>query len=185
MTDVFENQNSGLFTTRNLEPDFVITSTSFESGFYNIFYSGITDDNNNDISNGLEYVKVYNFTGLTSSTSGFFSQEQDFLNTNVNYVTGQYGAAQIELSPGDDNYVMVLGVDGFGTGYHKGVYQFREYVTGEGFSGISGDSEAPNFLDTTLKSLTYKMKEYLVETHYIFFDGNYNTGSSLLKTCYV
>jgi hypothetical protein len=185
LTDVFENQNSGLFTTRNLEPDFVITSTSFENGFYNIFYSGITDDNNNDISNGLEYIKVYNFTGLTSGTSGFFSQEQDFLNTNVNYVTGEYGSAQIELSPGDNNYVMVLGVDGFGTGHHKGVYQFREYVTGEGFSGISVAQESPRLLRYDPEVINLQDERISGgDALYFSFDGNYNTGSSLLKTCY-
>ena len=185
LTDVFQNQNSGLFTTRNLEPGFDIYSTSFNNGFYEIGYSGITDDNNNDISNGLEYIKVYNFTGLNSGTSGIFSQDQDFLDTSVNYVTGEYGSARIELSPGDNNYVMVLGVDGFGTGHHKGIYAYRQYVAGEGFSGISGNAEEPRLLRYD-PEVTNLQDERISggDALYFSFDGNYNTGSSLLKTCY-
>lgn len=185
LTDIFQNQNNGLFTTRNLEPDFDIYSTSFNSGFYEIGYSGRIDTNNNDISNGLEYIKVYNFTGLNSGTSGIFSQDQDFLNTSVNYVTGEYGSARIELSPGDNNYVMVLGVDGFGTGHHKGIYAYGQYVTEEGFSGISGNAEEPRLLRYD-PEVTNLQDERISggDALYFSFDGNYNTGSSLLKTCY-
>lgn len=185
LTDVFANQNSGLFTTRNLEPDFDIYYTSFNSGFYEIGYSGRIDDNNNDVSNGLEYIKIYNFTGLSSGTSGAFSQDEDFLGTSVNYATGQYGSGIIELSPGDNNYVMVLGVDGFGTGHHKGIYAYRQYATGEGFSGISGNTEEPRLLryDPEITQITSNRLSG-ADAIYFDFDGNYNTGSNLLSTCY-
>ena len=133
LVDFAGNRSRSLFTTRNLEPNFLIGEHGIENGFYKINYSGATDESNNDISNGFQYATAYNFTGLNSGTSGVFSQEENYISQNINTENGEYDNLEIELSPGDDNYIMVLGVDGFGTGHQKGIYQARQYVTGQGF----------------------------------------------------
>lgn len=185
LTDFTGNQSSGILTSKNPEAQFSAEATGIVTGYFQLNYSGYTDSLGNSTSNGLAGVDLYNYTGLTSGASGFFSQESGYFNKYERVGSGFNGFAQVELSPGLDNYVMMIARDQYNTGSVSGFFQRQVYATGSGFSGLSGNLEAPLLVDypiTIAPTTGYRISGG--EALYYSFAADYNTGSSLMYTCY-
>ena len=185
LTDFTGNQSSGLITSINPEPIFAVISTGIASGFFELSYSGYTGEFGQQENNQLGRVDLYNFTGLSSGESGFFSQESGFLSTSQRIGTGFNDTARLELSPGFNNYVMMVASDQYSTGSISGFFKPQVYATGVGFSGLSGNIEAPKLIEypIAVNPLTgYRISGG--EALYYSFAPNYNTGSSLMYTSY-
>lgn len=184
-TDFTGNQSSGILTSINPVPEFSILSTGLVTGGFQLSYSGNTNSNGISTSNGLVAVDLYNFTGLTSGSSGFFSQDSGYFNTYERVGLGVNDYSQVELSPGCNNYVLMLARDGYNTGSISGFFAPQVYVTGIGFSGLSGNLKAPLLVDYPINvnpTTGYRISG--AEAIYYSFSGDYNTGSSLMYTCY-
>ena len=185
LTDFTGNQSSGILTSKNPEAQFVTLSTGIATGFFQLNYSGIEDSFGNSTSNGLAGVDLYTYTGLTSGQSGFFSQGSGYFNTSKRAGSGFNGFAEVELSPGLDNYVAMIARDQYGTGSISGFFQPQVYATGIGFSGFSGKLDAPRLIEYPIR--INPITGYRISggnALYYSFSANYNTGSSLLYTSY-
>jgi hypothetical protein len=185
LVDFTGNQSSGLLSTQNPQPNYAILSTGINLGFFTVAYSGRTGEGGGNTSNGLQSLNLYNFTGLTSGTSGYFSQESGFMSQSTRSTTGFNNQAAVELEPGEVNYVMQVSTDLYSTGTQSGFYTPVVYATGIGFSGASGVPTAP------LPILYYPNNTNLAgyrisggNAYYYTFSVNYPTGSSLLKANY-
>ena len=177
LIDFTGNKSSGLLTSRNLSPGFELLETGINKGIFTSTYSGLTGPNGRDESNGFEGVNLYNVTGLTTGGTGYFLQGDAFNNSYSRRSLGNSNSATIELSPGVDNYVMAAGRDQYTTGSVQGFFN--------GASGLSGFRNIPWLIDYPIEisPITgYRVLEG--DALYYSFSVNYNTGSSLIETCY-
>ena len=177
LVDFTGNKSSGLLTSRNLDPGFELLATGANKGIFASTYSGLTGSNGRDESNGLEGVNLYNVTGLSSGASGYFIQGDGFSNSYARRSLGNNNAAVIELLPGVDNYVMAVGRDQYGTGSAQGFFNAE--------SGRSGFLNIPWLIDYPIEiSPITGYRVFEGDGLYYSFSVNYNTGSSLIETCY-
>jgi hypothetical protein len=177
LIDFTGNKSSGLLTSRNLGPGFKLLETGVTKGVFVSTYSGLTGPNGRDESNGFGGVNLYNVTGLTTGGTGYFLQGDAFNNSYARSSLGNTTSAIIELSPGVDNYVMAAGRDQYTTGSVQGFFN--------GASGVSGFRDIPWLINYPIEisPITgYRVLEG--EALYYSFLTNYNTGSSLIETCY-
>ena len=185
--DFTGNKSSGLLASTNPVPSFSITETGASYGVFSGSYSGSMDSHNADISNDFISLEFYLFTGLTSGESGLFSQEESFVSTAVRTSTDSQtmGSASIELEPGLNNYIMAIGKDLYSTGDISGFYASRSYVTGVGFSGLSGSIYRPQLIPYPIDITPITgYRIYGASGLYYQFQPTYNTGSSLIRTTY-
>ena len=181
--DFTGNKSSALLTSLNPEPEFNITGSGLNNGVFSVSYSGKTDSNNKNISNGLESVDLYLFSGLDS---GEFSQEASFVKQARRIVSGLEfnGEISIELEPGLNNYVMAVGRDQYNTGRMVGLFQNPTYVETSGFSGLVGGG-APELIPYPIRiNPTTGERIQGGDGIYYSFDPTYSTGSLLIKTSY-
>ena len=177
LIDFTGNKSSGLLTSRNLSPGFELLATGVNKGIFTSTYSGLTGPNGRDESNGFEGVNLYNVTGLTTGGTGYFLQGDAFNNSYARSSLGNTTSAIIELSPGVDNYVMAAGRDQYTTGSVQGFFN--------GASGISGFRDIPWLINYPIEISPITGYRVLGgEALYYSFLTNYNTGSSLIETCY-
>ena len=175
--DFTGNSSSGMITSLNPIPTFDIINTGLAYGIFAMAYSGG--------SNGFNGVDLYNFTGASSGSSGVLSQERAFVSKAVRVGSGNNGYVAVELSPGENNYIMPLGRDQYNTGEMSGFFKQMPYITGSGFSGISGNAHAPLKIDYPITISAITGYRIVGGGGIIYsFEANYNTGSSLIETVY-
>ncbi len=162
LVDFTGNRNSALLTTINPEPTFSILSTGFEDGFFTCNYSGTTGENGGDTSNGLTGLGLYNFTGLFNSRfPGVEESERSLISRD--------GFAQIELTPGVENYVMAVPFDSYNSGTHGGFTKNSQPML------INYNPELNQISGYRISG---------GDAFRYVFETNYNTGSDLMSTCY-
>ena len=177
LVDFTGNISSGLLTSQNPNPAFALLYTGVSKGIFVSTYSGLTGRMGRDISNGFKGVNLYNVTGLSSGSSGLFVEGEDFAESYARISTGSEDSVSIELSPGVDNYVAAIGTDQYGTGSTQGFYNWE--------SGASGIFNIPWLINYTVEISPITGYSVLEGSGlYYSFTGNYNTGSSLIETCY-
>lgn len=164
VVDFLGNKSSGIFTTKNPPPEYTIVSEKLESGILTINYEGLKDVNGNDISNNLQRIDLYHFTGLTDGITGTVSQEDSYINTAVRSVVGLNNTISLELYPGEINYLMPIGVDQFSTGANNNFYLDKSYL--------------PNI------SSLYGQRISGGNAYYFTFDKNYSAESEFVEACY-
>lgn len=185
--DFTGNKSKGMLTSVNPVPQFSITGTGVTSGFFNAYYSGRMNSNNVDISEGLGAVSLYLFTGLTSGESGLFSQDDYYFKRNIRSATSSetQGVVSIELEPGLDSYIMAIGSDQYSTGEMSGIYAPRQYITGIGFSGLTGDLNSPALIPNPIRlNQTGGQRIEAASGLYYEFQPSYNTGTALIENIY-
>ena len=178
LIDFTGNVSSALLTTQNQEPNFSVLSTGLTSGVFYCNYSGLTGSNGQNISNDLQSLELYNFTG---SGLGIFPD----ISEKERCTTGANGYASIELTPGVENYVMAIPRDLYSSGHVSGFFKPQEYYTGIGFSGFIGSLVQPNPINYNPE--ISNLGGYRIsggDAYYYEFNADYNTGSDLLTTCY-
>ena len=183
--DFTGNKSVGMLSTQNPEPNYSILSTGVNNGVFSAGYSGLTGDGGRDSSNGLQALVLYDFTGLSSGESGYFTQDSGYLSQAKRISVGSNGSVAIELEPGQINYIMQVSQDQYSTGSQSGFYSPIVYATGIGFSGASGDLTAP--LPIYYMPQTTNLTGYRISggnAYYYTFDVNYPTGSDLLNAVY-
>jgi len=177
--DFAGNQSSGLLVSRNPPPKPILISTG-TSAYDERFICSYT-------GGGADFIglRLYNFTGLTSGTSGILSQHQAYLSQAKRISDGSIEGASIELEPGTISYVAALPIDKYGTGKLFGFFDPRPTVTGSGFTGLSGNAEKgmaiSNFPDMGIPTGSRISGG---DGIYFSFLPLYNTGSSLIYSCY-
>jgi hypothetical protein len=164
LIDFTGNQNKALLTTKNPEPEFNILSTGLESGFFYCNYEKITGENGEILSNDLQSVDLYNFTGINQGNFPGYEE-------SVRYSIGENGYASVELTPDADNYVMAVPSDLYSSGQVSGF--FRQ------------NSNIPLLIDYNVEITN--LTGYRLSGGDAFlnsFKVNYNTGSDLITSCY-
>lgn len=163
--DFTGNASSGILTTRNPAPEYELLSTNINNGFFNLGYQPLTNDQGQDISNNLQRVDLYNFTGLNSGTSGDITQDDSFFNQYFDQSSGSGNNAIIELKPIINNYLAPIPVDAFSTGN----------LEQSGFFKI-------NYIPEIQDLYGYRISG---GDGYVFkFDKNYSENSKYIETCY-
>ena len=164
LIDFTGNKNKALLTTKNPEPNFEVLSTGLEDGFFYCNYSGLTGENGESLSNDLQSVNLYNFTGING---GDFPGNEEI----VRYSIGENGYSSVELTPGADNYVMAVPNDLYSSGQISGFF--------------GQNSTSPLLIDynVAITNLTgYRLSGG--DAYLNSFEVNYNTGSDLVTSCY-
>lgn len=162
IVDFTGNISKGLLTTMNPEPEFSVLQTGIQDGIFTCNYSGTTGENGQDTSNGLTGLGLYNFTELYDSNFPDIS-------LSVRSSISSDGFAEIELTPGVENYVMAVPFDSYNSG---SVSEFLNFSVPELIT-----------YEPRLDNITgYRISGG--DAFRYLFDTNYNTGSSLLTTCY-
>jgi len=178
LIDFTGNVSSALLTTQNQEPNFSILSTGLISGIFYCNYSGLTGLNGQNISNDLQSLELYNFTGSGLGVFPGVSEKE-------RCATGANGYASIELTPGVENYVMAIPRDLYSSGHVSGFFKPQEYYTGVDFSGFIGSLTQPDPINYNPE--ISELGGYRIsggDAYYYEFNANYNTGSDLITTCY-
>jgi len=178
LIDFTGNKSVGLLTTQNPNAEFNIPVSGMESGIFTCNYIKPTGENGEDKSHDLQYVTLYDFTGLQMGTfPGVDNSARSVLSKN--------GYLEIELTPGTANYIMSIASDSYSSGSPYGFFKDQEYLTGTGFTGYLGRNDEPFLIDyyPEVSSISGGRISGADAYHYEF-EVNYDTGSNLLHTVY-